>query len=313
MKHQFIRWIEETYFYNPSFLANLLSIMLLPLTMLYCIIVAIKRLGAKEQTFDVYVISIGNLIVGGSGKTPLTIALAKNYPNCAVLLRGYGRQSKGLYVISHQGKILENVYVSGDEAMLLAKSLPNATIIVSEDRKQAIQKAKELGITIIFLDDGFNKHDIRKYNILIRPKNEPKNVFCLPSGPYRESKFMYSLADLILKEDVDFIRQVSFKQNGLDIGYLPHQAVCVTAIANPSRLLEFLPPNTKMITFADHHIFTDDEIEEIFELHQGACFVTTGKDLVKLEKYANKFILLDLELKLQKQITFPHINHYTKG
>jgi tetraacyldisaccharide 4'-kinase len=72
--------------------------------------------------------------------------------------------------------------------MLLANSLKNATVIVSEDRVKAILKAKELGCKIIFLDDGFSKYQIAKFNILLKPKDEPTNNFCIPSGGYREPK-----------------------------------------------------------------------------------------------------------------------------
>lgn len=309
MKHKFIRWIEENYFQNPSFLAHLISIILLPITLIYCVVVAFKRSGANPRDFGIKVISIGNLIAGGSGKTPLAIALAKKYANPAIILRGYGRISKGLFVVSKNGEILENISTSGDEAMLLAKSLPNATVIVCEDRKMGILKAKEIGCEIVFLDDGFSKHDIKKFNILIRPKNEPQNIFCIPSGPYREPKFLYSLADLVLEDGVDFQRVVTFKQNGAILVDLPQNLVVITAISKPSRLQEFLPQNSIIESFADHHIFLDDEIEKIFQTYPNYSFATTAKDMVKLEKYSDKFILLDLELQLQNEISFSHINH----
>lgn len=298
MKHKLTRWIEEVYFQNPSVLANLLSMFLLPLTLIYCVVVAIKRSQAKPINFGIKVISIGNLIVGGSGKTPLAIALAKKYTNPAIVLRGFGRDSKGLFVVSLHGEILENVNTSGDEAMLLSKSLPNATVIVCEDRKMGILKAKELGCEIVFLDDGFSKYDIQKFNILIRPKNEPQNIFCIPSGPYREPKFLYSLADLVLEDEVDFKRVVTFKQNSEILEALPQNLVVITAISKPSRLLEFLPQDCILKSFADHHTFLDTEIEKIFQAYPNHSFATTAKDLVKLEKYINKFILIDLEILL---------------
>ena len=74
-------------------------------------------MGVKKIDFGIPVISIGNLIVGGSGKTPFVIELTKDRENIAIVLRGYGRASKGLYIISDKGNILENVSISGDEAM----------------------------------------------------------------------------------------------------------------------------------------------------------------------------------------------------
>ena len=173
--------------------------------------------------FGVPVISIGNLIVGGSGKTPFAIYLAKNRDNVCVILRGYGRVSKGLHVVSKHGRILENVEISGDEAMLLAQALPRATVIVSIDRAEAIKKAKEMGCKLIILDDGFSKVNIKKFDILLRPKKEPENVFCLPSGGYREPKMMYSVANMVLKEGIDFQRFVTYKYHDETISILPHK------------------------------------------------------------------------------------------
>lgn len=249
------------------------------------LIIAFKRVKATPIDFKIPIISIGNIIVGGSGKTPLTIKLAKNYEDVAVILRGYGRKSKGLFVVSKNGKILTDTNTSGDEAMLLAKSLPNATIIVSEDRKKAILKAKELNCKLIFLDDGFSKYDIKKFDILIRPKDEPTNLLCLPSGGYREPKMAYSLANLELQESIDFKRVVTIYKDDKIINELPFKLVLLTAISKPKRVLEFLPENTKMIAFEDHHNFTNSEINDIKSKYEGYSFITTEKDFVKLQNF----------------------------
>jgi len=249
------------------------------------LIIAFKRVKATPIDFKIPIISIGNIIVGGSGKTPLTIKLAKNYEDVAVILRGYGRKSKGLFVVSNNGKILTDTNTSGDEAMLLAKSLPNATIIVSEDRKKAILKAKELNSKLIFLDDGFSKYDIKKFDILIRPKDEPTNLLCLPSGGYREPKMAYSLANLELQESIDFKRIVTIYKDDKIINELPSKLILLTAISKPNRVLEFLPENTKMIAFEDHHNFTNNEINDIKSKYEGYSFITTEKDFVKLENF----------------------------
>jgi len=249
------------------------------------LIIAFKRVKATPIDFKIPIISIGNIIVGGSGKTPLTIKLAKNYEDVAVILRGYGRKSKGLFVVSKNGEILTDTNTSGDEAMLLAKSLPNATIIVSEDRKKAILKAKELNSKLIFLDDGFSKYDIKKFDILIRPKDEPTNLLCLPSGGYREPKMAYSLANLELQESIDFKRIVTIYKDDKIINELPSKLILLTAISKPKRVLEFLPENTKMIAFEDHHNFTNNEINDIKSKYEGYSFITTEKDFVKLQNF----------------------------
>jgi len=247
------------FFPNPF--QRLISVAFFPLTIVYCIVVAYKRLSAKPFDFGLPIISIGNLIVGGSGKTPVTIALAKDKEDAFVILRGYGRASKGLVLVSQKGSILVDSNESGDEAMVLARSLPNGSVIVAENRVEGILKARELGAKIIFLDDGYRHHNIQKFDILIRPKDEPTNLFCLPSGGYRETKMMYSFVPVVLKDGEDFTRIVTFKKDGEILETLPQNLLLLTAISKPTRLLEYLPKNTKMQTFPDHHSFTKDEID----------------------------------------------------
>lgn len=276
------------------------------------LIILIKRTKAKESDFEIPVISVGNLIVGGSGKTPITIKLASKYENPCIILRGYGRASKGLYVISQNGKVLEDIHTSGDEAMLLANSLPNASVIVSENRVEAIKKAKELGCKIVFLDDGFSKYNIKKFNILLRPKKEPTNFFCLPSGGYREPKGMYFYADLELQEGKDFFRIITIKKDNKE-AVLPKKTVLLTAISKPDRLLEFLPEGTKMISFPDHHTFTKEDIESISVTYEDYAIVTTGKDLVKLKKFkVRNLYLMDLDIKIDENVDFSIMSEYIK-
>ena len=274
------------------------------------LIILTKRAISKEIEFGIPIISVGNIIVGGSGKTPVTIKLASKYENACIILRGYGRASKGLYVVSLNGKILEDVKTSGDEAMLLANSLPKATIIVSENRIKAILKAKELGCKIIFLDDGFSKYKIAKFNILLRPKNEPTNIFCLPSGGYREPKGFYAQADIELVEEKDFKRVITIKKDGR-VSELPIKTIVITAISKPKRLLEYLPKDIKMISFPDHYTFTKDDISKIQEENKDYVILTTGKDFVKLKGFDIKNLyLMDLDIQISENTDFTLMEEY---
>ncbi len=274
------------------------------------LIILTKRAMSKEIEFGIPIISVGNIIVGGSGKTPVTIKLASKYENACIILRGYGRASKGLYVVSLNGKILEDVKISGDEAMLLANSLPKATIIVSENRIKAILKAKELGCKIIFLDDGFSKYKIAKFNILLRPKNEPTNIFCLPSGGYREPKGFYAQADIELVEEKDFKRVITIKKDGR-VSELPTKTLVITAISKPKRLLEYLPKDIKIISFPDHYTFTKDDISKIQEENKDYVILTTGKDFVKLKGFDIKNLyLMDLDIQISENTDFTLMEEY---
>jgi tetraacyldisaccharide 4'-kinase len=312
LKQKLHLWIED-YLFFPNNFQKIISFLLLPLTFIYMLIILIKRAMAKEIEFGIPIISIGNIIVGGSGKTPVTIKLASKYENACVILRGYGRTSKGLFVVSLNGKILEDVNTSGDEAMLLANSLPDATIIVSENRIKAIQKAKELGCKIVFLDDGFSKYQISKFNILLRPKDEPSNIFCLPSGGYREPKGFYAQADIELLEGSDFKRIITIKKDAIK-SQIPSKTLLITAISKPKRLLEYLPKDIKMISFPDHYDFSKEDISKIREEYKDYSFLTTGKDFVKLKKFNLKNLyLMDLDIEISESVNFSLMHEYIES
>ena len=297
----FYKWTEQ-YLFFPNGLQKLVSLLVLPLTVLYCIVVAYKRASAKPFDFGIPVLSIGNIIIGGSGKTPVTIAIAKDKKNIAIVLRGYGRKSKGLYVVSKNGKILTNIDTSGDEAMLLANSLPNAIIIVSENRSEGIDKAVKLGAKAVILDDGFSKHNIKKIDILIRPEIEPTNIFCLPSGGYRETKMMYAFANMVLREETDFKRIVTYSKENKLTDKLPEKLLLLTAISKPNRLLKFLPKNTKVVSFPDHHYFTKEDIVQVQKEFPDYSIITTSKDFVKLKQFnLNDIYMMDLNIEITKE------------
>ncbi|MDY0117003.1 MAG: tetraacyldisaccharide 4'-kinase, partial [Sulfurimonadaceae bacterium] len=125
MKKKLVFWVEE-YFYNPKTMQKILSFLLLPLSYIYCFIIYLRYRFTKGEDLGIVVVSVGNLTVGGSGKTPLVTALAGHYENSAIVLRGYGRKTKGLCVVKDQTSIVCNVSESGDEAMMYAHKLPHA-------------------------------------------------------------------------------------------------------------------------------------------------------------------------------------------
>ncbi len=296
MKKSILLWIEE-YLFNPNFFQKILSFLLLPLTSLYCLIVLSKRYFSKKEDFHLPIISIGNLIIGGSGKTPFTIALAKEKRDVAIILRGYGRKSKGLFVIKDKNRILiDDIKISGDEAMLLATSLPNSIVIVSEDRKKAILRAKSLGAKSIILDDGFSKVDIKKFDILLKAKEEPTNPFCLPSGGYREPKFLYKKANLVVEEERDFKRVVEIENR-------TERMILITAISKPKRLNPFLPKNLiAKYYFPDHYFFTEEELKELIKKSRAISILTTEKDAVKMRNFDLNLSILKLTIEIKEDI-----------
>lgn len=300
LKQFFIKWVER-YLFFPTPFQRLIGLLFLPFTVIYCVITAYGRISKKALDLGVPVISIGNLVVGGTGKTPVIIELAKRYTKSAVVLRGYGRDSKGLFVISDGKTILEDLRISGDEALLLAQSLPESIVIVSENRIEGILKAKELGAKIVFLDDGYRHHEIQKFDILLRPKLEPTNIMCLPSGGYRDTKMMYSFANTVLQEGTDFKRKVSFYKENEIIESLPENCILLTAISKAHRLLEYLPKGIESMIYEDHHMFTKEDMEEFYKKYPKASIVTTQKDYVKLEQFnLENIYLMKLDIEIEK-------------
>lgn len=291
-KQSFITWVEEYLFYPSSFFQLFLAFLLLPLSFIYCLIVLFKRLTSKKIDYEIPIISIGNLTIGGSGKTPFLVSLAKDYDNVAIILRGYGRSSKGLHVVKES----DDVSLSGDEAMLYVKSLPRAAVIVSEDRVKGIKKAKELGCKIIFLDDGYSKAKIKKFDILLRPSPEPKLNFCLPSGAYREPRFLYKYADMVVSENKDFTRVVNIKNQ-------TEKMLLVTAISKPKRLDKYLPKNLLgKVYFIDHYMYKKEELEKLIKQYNATSILTTQKDMVKMKNFNLPLSILDLHVEINPNI-----------
>ena len=298
MRQFFVRWVEQ-YLFFPTPFQRLIGFFLLPFTLIYCVVTAYGRLSKKPFDFGIPIISIGNLLVGGTGKTPVIIELAKRYTKTAVILRGYGRDTKGLLVVSNGKEILEDVSRSGDEAQLLAQALGDSIVIVSENRMQGVAKAQELGAKLVFLDDGYRHHEIKKFDILLRPKKEPTNIFCLPTGGYRDTKMMYAFCDTVLKEEKDFKRKVSFLKHDELVENLPDELVLLSAISKADRLLEYLPKGIKKVIYEDHHMFTKEEIDAVYEKYPDISIITTQKDYVKLRAFdlKNIYIMkLDIEI-----------------
>ncbi|GAA8499882.1 tetraacyldisaccharide 4'-kinase [Helicobacter pylori] len=281
----------ERYFYDPTLLQKGLIFALYPFSLIYQFIATIKRKTAKKHDFKIPIISIGNLIAGGSGKTPFILEIAPRYQEVAVVSRGYQRDSKGLVVVSVKGNILVPQKTAGDEAYLLALNLKQASVIVSEKRELGVLKALELGSKIVFLDDGF-RFNFNQFNALLKPKVPPYYPFCLPSGLYRESVNSYKEAHLVVTEDKDYQRITS-------IAHPTKRMLLVTAIANPSRLDAFLPKEVvKKLYFRDHAPFDLELLEKEFYQNNATSLLVTSKDLVKLQDCKLPLSVLDLKLEI---------------
>ena len=173
-----------------------------------------ERHPQAQRALDRPVISVGNLSVGGSGKTPVVAALARLLVTMghrpAILSRGYARRRNvdGVVVVSDGERVLEPVEHSGDEPQMLARALPGVPVLVCPERHLAGRLAeRQLGCTVLLLDDGFQHLVLgREVDLLIMPASDLDDAV-LPSGRLREPLDSASAADGILvpgsDEDVE--------------------------------------------------------------------------------------------------------------
>ncbi len=200
-------------------------LLLLPLALLYGLLMQLRNIlyeigFFRSQKCNRPVVSVGNVTAGGSGKTPFTIyvtrALQKMGYRPAVVSRGYGRQSQGLLVVSDGREIHPDVRQTGDEPMMIARSLPGVAVVVAEERRTAIETALRLnGTNLIVMDDGFQHRAVKRdVDIVLTawPGNW-KQYFMLPAGDLREFAFNRKRADMVIRtgygqepplKDVDF-------------------------------------------------------------------------------------------------------------
>jgi len=274
----------ERMLFEPRFYHYPIIFLLLPFSFLYSIIVTLL-FPKKYEDLGIPIVSVGNIILGGSGKTPFSIALANYFEHLkpVVILRGYGRKSKGLIVVSKEGEILTDIDSSGDEAMEIALKT-KAGVIVAENRKEAILEAKKLGAGFVILDDGFNK-PFKKLNIVL--DIEIKNPFCLPAGGYRYPKRLLKYADMVLKQQKDFKRVVN----------VPRGDILISGISKPDRLLKYVK-SVSYKFFPDHYDYKKEDLEEF----KNKTIITTMKDYVKLKKFDLKLEVMELKIEINENI-----------
>ena len=300
-----MRVFFEQMFFSPQWYHYPVIGLLFPLSVVYGIIMSLRRMLTAQKNFEIPIISVGNLIVGGSGKTPFVITLASALEDVVIISRGYGRKSKGLVEVSVEGKILVDVTQSGDEPMLMAQALPKASVIVSEDRESAIALAKQKGAKSIILDDGFNRVEIAKFEILLEPEHI-HNYLPFPAGAFREFWFNKKYADIVAKEGESFTRQVNLKD-------LRSKMLLVTAISNPSRLDRYLPEGVVgKVYLEDHAYFEEEALKRLLSEYEAESLLMTEKDVVKMQGF--KLPISEMKLKLEiKETIFTQVDKYIKG
>ena len=266
------------------------------------------------------VISVGNLGVGGSGKTPVAGYIARLLVECgerpAILTRGYGRRRSGerVTVVSDGTAIRAGVYSSGDEPLMLARLLPGVAVVVSANRYLAGRLAEsELGATVHVLDDGFQHVHLERAVDLLLISEDDLTDRPLPGGRLREPLTAGAVADAALVS-AGYPSAVDRVARGVGIATAfqvtrtlgaPHtlstapesvvvppqsRVFAVAAIAQPEHFFSDVSAAgwdlVGSMDFRDHHYFTQSDIRKIDKAARAAAaaiILTTEKDAVRLE------------------------------
>nr|WP_315223023.1 tetraacyldisaccharide 4'-kinase [uncultured Flavobacterium sp.] len=301
---------------------NLLRKILFPFAILYGCITSFRNFlfdkgVLKSTSFDFPVIAVGNLSVGGTGKTPqieyLIRLLSKQY-KIATLSRGYKRQSKG-FVLANASS---NALILGDEPFQFYQKFPNIQVAVDADRTNGITQliSQQEKPQIILLDDAYQHRKVKAgFYILLTSYGELyADDFMLPTGNLRESRSGANRANIIvvtkcpkdlpdeIQNDIrkklrinssqqlyftgidydDFIGDQEKKIAVSDIKKEPK--LLLAGIAKPKPFFDYLKnKNDECLTFPDHHHFSEADIESILIKAQGKKIVTTEKDYVRLK------------------------------
>lgn len=307
-----MRWVAPAFWYRPL---HGIHRALLPLESLYIKgqRLAKKRALLKQRSVTIPVISVGNLVLGGAGKTPVCLFLArwlkhKGYtPHC--ITRGYGRRSKEMcFRVDLHTHTPQDV---GDEAWLLAQEAPTW---VSPCRIKAACQAEQAGATHLILDDAHQHHSLRKdlSIVVVNASQGFGNGHVMPAGPLREPKSEgMERAQLIWCIDDCTSLTWSFPHHStIKSAYQlpPHDrqivqgksCVAFTGIGFPEKFFHFLRQNGAHLThtavFPDHHFYTAAEQNRLIQKAQnvGALLVTTEKDAVKWPASPRKHLTIIL-------------------
>ncbi len=307
-------------------------LLLFPFSVVYGIIVFVRNkffdLGIlKENKFTIPVIGIGNITTGGTGKTPhveYLVRLISSDKSIATLSRGYGRNTSGFLYVSENN----NVEMVGDESLQLKNKFKEVTVVVSEKRKNGIDKilTDNPDISVVILDDAFQHRAVKPgLSILLLDYSTIfKADFLLPAGNLREPFSAKKRADIIVvskcpqtlqdNERDEIIERINpdKKQNmffssvvyAIEIKSVfsseklvispTLNILLVTGIADAKGIKTYIKTSAKVINhieFSDHHIFSDADIKKIVEIF--STIANENKIILTTEKDAMR--LKDIE------------------
>ena len=284
---------------------GIISIILYPLSLIFLIIIYIKKKIIKVHKFKIPIICVGNIYVGGTGKTPLSILLANE-------IQKLGKETV----------ILRKYYDShNDEYELIKNNFNN--LIVNKKRIDGILKAERANYDIVILDDGLQEYKIKK-NLNIVCFNEKQligNGLVMPAGPLRENLNNLKSSDVVIingNKNKSFEEKILNINNKLKIFYSNYKPqniekfkskklFAIAGIGNPENFFQLIEDNDlsikKKFIFPDHHKYSKNEIMNIVdEAKKENCqIITTEKDYYKIKKFDIKIEYIKIFLNIENK------------
>ena len=310
--------------YSNQIFYRLISFILIPISLLYLLFFYLIALFKTEEKIDTPVICVGNINVGGTGKTSFLLKIVNNLKNnkknICVLLKGYGGKKTAFKKVS----LNDSAVLVGDEAILYSNHVPT---YISNNRSLAIKKIfYDLSPDFILLDDGFQDRSLYKDKNILMVNGDRGfgNRLCLPAGPLRELiKPALKRAQFLIIVGDDKTRIKSMCKNieidtftaSIEPLYIDKNKkyLAFSGIGNNQSFFDTLINNNctvlKTVEFPDHHFFSENDLKHLKKMasDNNLSLITTEKDLVRIPKEKRGGIdCLKVEIKLPNMDEFMH-------
>ena len=293
---------------------GLISILLFPLTLIVIFFTSLKKKITKIQSFKIPIICVGNIYLGGTGKTPTSILLAKE-----------------LFKLGKKPLILRKYYKSHNDEYSLIKHYFN-NLIISKNRIEGLKEAEKSNFDIVILDDGLQDYKIKKNLSIVCFNNNQLigNGMVLPSGPLRENLSILKNIEIVIingKKNINFENKILNINKKLEIFYSFYKPInldqfknkkllALAAIGNPENFFQLAEKNNLKIfkkkIFPDHYQFSKAEMQNILREAEMKNYqiIMTEKDYYKINHYKLKkinYLKVSLEI-YNKEKLFKIIN-----
>ena len=282
---------------------SLWALLLIPFSFLFQLVLLLEKFFKKPKNFSVPVICVGNIYLGGTGKTPLTLELFK-------IIKSIGK---------NPGFIKKGYDYLDDEIKMLEKI---GKVYTDKSREKAINNLISSNYNVAILDDGFQDYSIKKnFSILcFNSRQLIGNGYTIPSGPLRESIKSLKRADCVLingEKNIKFENKINKFNNNIKIFYSKYKlfdtdgiqnkkVIALAGIGNPENFFDQLKEKNidliKTYSYPDHHNYSKKELKNIIDEAEknNAVIVTTEKDHSRMNeeiKLIIKCIKVDLEIE----------------